>query len=130
MYSRIDTTVYVVINEGRAVYVSLDEGDAESYAYKEEILDRDEALEEMGIADDPTRGELADAGFFAGVKAGIYEIYDINLMNYKQDEEICLGSHEVNYNDIIELLGDQIDSITKPESVTNLENATLVQDFY
>ncbi len=93
--------IYVVVNEGVPVYASKDEGNAENYAYKQEVLDRDDALEQMGIADDPTKGELAQAGYLAGIESGIYQVYNVDLSKYKKDEEIILGNSEVNYNDIV-----------------------------
>ena len=116
--------IYVVVNEGVAVYASKDEGNAENYAYKKEILDRDDALEQMGIEDDPTKGELAEAGFLAGIESGIYEVYNVDLSKHKKGEEIELGNSEVNYNDIVsELLREE-------ENDAKLESKLMSQEMY
>ncbi len=116
--------IYVVVNEGVAIYASKDEGNAENYAYKKEVLDRDSALEQMGIADDPTKGELAQAGYLAGIESGIYEVYNVNLSKYKKDAEITLGSSEVGYNDILFQLSRE------EEKKAKLESKLLSQDMY
>lgn len=96
--------VYIVVNEGEVVYVSLDQEDAEGYAYNRTMRDRDSALKEMGRGDDPSETELAEAAFMAGYNGGIYEVHYIDLSSYNEDDDICVGSDEISYNDIISLL--------------------------
>lgn len=96
--------VYIVVNEGEVVFASKDEDEANNFSDTRDYQNRADALKEMGCDEDASESELAEAGFWAGYECGVNEVYCVNLAKYKEDDEICIGSDEISYNDIVSVL--------------------------
>lgn len=95
--------VYVVTSEGEVVYASRDKETAEAYADGQMYKARDEALEEMGC-DDPSEKDIAEADWMAGYDGGVYEVYKVNLDEYKSGDTVIIGEDEFDYDEITGLL--------------------------
>jgi len=96
--------VYIVINEGEVIYVSLDEDEAKNYADNREIEARDKALEEMGTEKDTSENDIFDAALKGSYDSGVFEVYCVDLSKYRKDDAIYVDGNDINYNDVVDLL--------------------------
>lgn len=104
-------TVYVVINEGEAVFASEDMDEAEAFASDKNNAGIEAAAAEMDMDDDEDRSRAAVQ---AGIDGDYYEVGTASLEGITDEEDMVTvklesSEVEVEYGEIIRLLKDDED---------------------
>lgn len=102
--------VYVVINDGKVLFASKDEDNANNYVEEKREEIRAELIEELDIDEDedPSKVEY-QLEYASGAEYGTFNVVEIDLNKYKENETIDifiknLGDVCIEYSEIIDKL--------------------------
>lgn len=93
--------VYVVLNQGEVMFVSVEKEEAEGFASEQNFRARQAVLDEWGN-DDPTEKDIAEADVQAGFDGDYYEVKKVNIGGKTEDDIVeLMDGTEIAVSDIL-----------------------------